>query len=186
MKGIVFTEFLEMIEHTNGYDLVDSLLLTSDLPSGGSYTAAGTYDHQEMIRLVVNLSQATHRSVADILRQYGRYLFQTFVKTYIPFLEAAPDAFTFLSSVDNYIHVEVKKLYPEAELPTFTITQLNALTLQMIYQSNRKMADLAYGLIEGTLAHYGEVALITQQALNPDGSRVEFRITKVNEPNSLA
>jgi hypothetical protein len=185
MKGIVFTEFLEMIEHTNGYDLVDSLLLTSDLPSGGAYTAAGTYDHQEMMRLVGNLGQATHQSVAEILRQYGRYLFQTFVTTYTPFLAAAPDAFTFLRSVDNYIHVEVKKLYPDAELPTFTITQLNASTLQMVYQSSRKMADLAYGLIEGTLAHYGEVATITQQALNPDGSRVAFMITKVNELDSV-
>jgi hypothetical protein len=180
MKGIVFTEFLEMVEHMDGYELVDSLLLTSELPSGGVYTAAGIYDHQEMISLVVRLSQATQRSVPDILRQYGRYLFQTFVSTYTPFLEAAPDAFSFLSSVDNYIHVEVKKLYPEAELPTFTITQLNASTLRMIYQSSRKMADLAYGLIEGTLSHYGEVATITRQALNPDGSRVEFIITKVN------
>lgn len=182
----MFTEFLEMFEHTDGYELVDALLLTSELPSGGAYTAAGTYDHREMISLVTNLGQVTQRSVPDILRQYGHYLFQTFVTTYTPFLEAAPDAFSFLSSVDNYIHVEVKKLYPEAELPTFTLTQLNASTLRMIYQSSRKMADLAYGLIEGTLAHYGEVATITQQALNPDGSQVEFTITKVNQHNGLA
>ena len=180
MKGIVFTKFLEMVEQTNGYDQVDSLLLTTDLPSGGTYTAAGTYDHQEMVGLVANLSQATHRSASDILREYGRYLFQTFVSTYHPFLEVAPDAFTFLSSVDAYIHVEVKKLYPEAELPTFTITQLDGSTLQMIYQSSRKMADLAYGLIEGTLAYYGEIARIEQQALSPDGSRVKFLIIKAN------
>lgn len=28
-------------------------------------------------------------------------------------------AFQFLKNIENYIHVEVRKLYPDAELPTF-------------------------------------------------------------------
>lgn len=178
MKGIVFTEFLEMVEQTNGYDLVDTLLMTTDLPSGGVYTAAGTYSHLELSRLVATLGQVTHRSDASVLQEYGRYLFQTFLANYQHFIKAAPNAFTFLSSVDSYIHVEVKKLYPEAELPTFTVVQLDERTLRMVYQSSRRMGDLAYGLIEATMAYYQERATLTQRPLTPDGSRVEFLIIK--------
>nr|WP_317171239.1 hypothetical protein [Spirosoma utsteinense] len=37
-----------MVEQKFGYELVDSLLLTADLPSGGAYTSAGTYPPHEM------------------------------------------------------------------------------------------------------------------------------------------
>lgn len=167
-----------MVEQQSGYALVDSLLLTADLPSGGAYTSAGTYPSCEMANLVTLLSQRTNRTVPDVLREFGRYLFQTFVIGYQHFIVAAPDAFSFLSSVHDYIHVEVKKLYKDAELPHFTIERPDSHTLRMVYESNRKMADLAYGLIEGTLAHYGESARITQRALTDDGSKVEFLIVK--------
>ncbi|GAB2551466.1 heme NO-binding domain-containing protein [Spirosoma aerophilum] len=181
MKGFFFTELLNMVEVQFGYELVDSLLLTTDLPSGGSYTAAGFYPSQEMTLLIGNLSQRLNQSVPDVLRLFGRHLFQSFLLHYQPFIHVAPDAFSFLESVNDYIHVEVKKLYPEVEMPQFTTTRLNEQRLLMIYQSKRKMADLAYGLIEGVLAHYGEQAVIHQRSLEADGSHVEFLIVRERE-----
>lgn len=178
MRGIVFTQFLDMVEQKYSYETVDTLLLTTHLPSGGNYTSAGTYPSYEMFHLVKGLSHCTHIPVADLLREYGHFLFKTFVTNYHHFILAAPDAFSFLSSVDNYIHVEVKKLYPDAELPHFLITRIDEHTLQMIYHSSRRLADLAQGLIEGTLAHYQETATIIRQALDEDGSRVVFTIVK--------
>lgn len=181
MKGVIFTQFLDMVERKYNYELVDSLLVNTPLPSGGNYTSVGTYPACEMARLVTNLSHCTHIPQADLLREYGRFLFHTFVANYYHFILAAPDAFSFLSSVDDYIHVEVKKLYPDAELPQFVITRLNEHTLRMVYQSNRQLGDLAYGLIEGTLEYYQEKASIHQQVLTEDGSRVEFTIVKQSD-----
>jgi predicted hydrocarbon binding protein len=178
MKGIVFTQLLDMVEQEFGYGLVDTLLITADLPSGGAYTSAGTYHPQEMVSLVTILSKHTNKPVPDVLRDFGRYLFKSFVSTYRHFIVAAPDAFSFLGSVHAYIHVEVKKLYSDAELPFFGIERYDENTLRMVYQSNRKMADLAYGLIEGTLEHYGETATITKNMIKDDGSVVEFIIVK--------
>lgn len=178
MKGIVFTEFFEMVEKEFGYEMVDTLLNTTDLPSGGVYTSIGTYDHSEIVGLVVNLSNRTQIPVPTLLRAYGKYLFQTFTRTYHHFVEKAPDAFTFLGFIHNYIHVEVRKLYPDAELPHFDIVRTDDNTLVMNYYSSRKMADFAHGLIEGSLIHFGENATITQQAMNEDGSHVQFVIVK--------
>lgn len=178
MKGIVFTEFLEMVEQVHGYPMVDRLLSTTELPSQGVYTAVGTYNHQEMVHLVVNLAQLTNTAMPDLLRAFGEHLFRTFTEMYGHFMEHSPDAFTFFASIDTYIHVEVRKLYPEAELPHFETTQIDANTLVMTYQSARKMGDLALGLIQGTLDYYGQKAHVSQEQLKEDGTIVKFIITK--------
>ena len=178
MKGIVFTELLEMVEDRYGYALVDQLLTESNLPSGGSYTAIGTYDHAEMMTLIHNLAQKTQLSTPDLLRAYGRYMFVSFTRGYRPFIDRVDSAFGLLQSVQHYVHVEVRKLYPDAELPHFTVEQPADNHLIMHYESQRKLADFAHGLIEGCLAHFGETATITRTNLADDGSQVLFNIVK--------
>ncbi len=178
MKGIIFTEFLDMVEDAMGYDTVDQLLTESDLPSKGAYTSIGTYHHSEMVTLVMGLSKRTSIPVSDLLHAFGQYLFGTFEKGYSAFLKAAPDAFTFLESIENYIHVEVRKLYPDAELPRFVTNRKDKKTLEMIYYSDRRMSDFALGLIEKTFEYYEEKATITRDYIKKDGSEVLFLIEK--------
>jgi len=178
MKGIVFTEFLEMVEKAHSYELVDQLLTENELPSGGVYTSIGTYEHREMVTLVVSLSEKIDTPVPDLLNAFGKYLFGTFEKGYPAFFKAAPDAFSFLESIENHIHVEVKKLYPDAQLPQFKTKRLDDKTLEMIYYSDRSMADFALGLIEKTFEHYEETVAITREDLMANGSEVKFLLTK--------
>ncbi|MFN8345310.1 MAG: heme NO-binding domain-containing protein [Spirosomataceae bacterium] len=178
MKGIVFAELLEMIEAKFGYTMVDELLNETDLPSKGIYTAIGTYDHSEIVTLVTTLSEKVQISVPELVYAFGRHLFIVFTKNYPPFFAKSADAFTFLCSVDDYIHAEVKKLYPDAQLPQFEITLSDKRQLRMIYLSERKMASLAHGLIDECLAYYNERATVVITPLAEDGSRVAFEITK--------
>ncbi len=179
MKGIVFTEFLEMVENQHGYELVDTIIEESDLPSKGIYTAVGTYPHQEMVQLLMSLSSKTSTPVPNLLRSFGHYLFNTFLKSYPGFFESAPTGFHFLESIENHIHVEVKKLYPDAQLPNFETQRLDHNTLEMIYKSDRHMSDFALGLIEKTMEHYQETANIEVQGDPSNRSSVTFIIKKV-------
>ena len=72
MKGIVFTEFLELVESKWGADMVDDLIDSNDLESGGVYTAVGTYDFKEMQALLGTLSERTGIPPADLLKEYPR------------------------------------------------------------------------------------------------------------------
>jgi len=181
MKGIVFTEFLDMVEQEFGYTLVDQIITESDLPSNGIYTAIGTYDFSEMIQLLTGLHKHTKIPVPTLLNSFGQYLFGTFIKVYPHFFEMVDSAFQLLESIEKHIHVEVLKLYPEAELPSFETELVSPLHLNMIYRSERKMADFAEGLIQKALEHYNEEATITNTALNSDGSEVLFSILKKAE-----
>ncbi len=182
MKGIVFTEFLEMVEDRFGYEVVDQLLSENELPSGGIYTSVGTYAYSEMGQLLHSLSRKKDLPIPYLLNTFGRYLFGTFQKAYPQFLEATTTAFDFLESIEKHIHVEVRKLYPDAELPQFKTTLVDEHTLQMIYYSERRMGDFAEGLIESSLVYYGEEATIVKKDLKEDGSEVEFLIRKINTP----
>jgi len=178
MKGIVFTEFMEMVESNFGYEMVEKIIEASDLPSGGVYTSVGTYAHDEMIQLVSQLSKNLDKPVPDLLHAYGQYLFNTFHANYTDFFTKEKEAFSFLESIDKHIHVEVQKLYADAQLPKFECQRIGEDTLEMVYSSKRKMSDFALGLIERTLVYYETKADIKREFIEEDGSVVKFTITK--------
>ena len=74
MKGIVFTEFIEMVEETFSMEMADEIIENAHLESGGAYTTLGTYDHREMLELVTQLSQSTGIPVPDLVRVFGIHL----------------------------------------------------------------------------------------------------------------
>ena len=58
MKGIVFTELIEMIENEFSLKIADDIIQRSNLKSKGVYSSIGTYDHKEIFILVKELSDA--------------------------------------------------------------------------------------------------------------------------------
>jgi hypothetical protein len=177
MKGIVFSEFIEMVESRYSPELADEIIGSSNLPSGGMYTAVGTYQHGEMLELVAHLSEKTNTPGAELVRTFGLYLFGRFLELYPAFFEGVGGTFVFLTQIEDHVHAEVRKLYPDAELPTFETRLLDGDTLEMTYRSRRPFADLALGLIQGCVEHYGEDVSIEQTDLSDDGrSHVRFTL----------
>lgn len=179
MKGLIFTEFLSMVEEIHSLDMVDEIINNCDLPSGGAYTSVGTYDHTEIVSLVCELSRLSEVEVNDLLKAFGTYLFTSLSKTYPDFVSKADDPLQFLEEVETYIHKEVKKLYPEAELPTFYCSRPNSHDeLHMIYESMRHMEDVCEGLIIGCMKHFGQNFSLAREKL-PDGNEL-FILKKQN------
>lgn len=165
-----------MVEGKFGLETVDDILESSELASGGSYTSVGSYPHSEMVTLVVNLSEHTKVPVPDLLKAFGHYLFNTFYTNYPAFFENVNHPFDLLEQVDQHIHVEVKKLYPDADLPRFETERKDG-EMTMIYRSERKMADLALGLIEAAGEKYDTELKIETELLEESGTVVKFKIS---------
>jgi hypothetical protein len=177
MKGIIFTEFVEMVESRYSPQLLDRILQAAHLPSGGAYTAVGTYDHAEMWSLVVELSKVTEVRMPDLLQAFGEHLLGRFTVGHAHFFKNYRTTFDFLESLDSIIHKEVRKLYPDAELPRFEVGERTAQRMVLLYQSSRHFADLAEGLIRGCAKHYGETLEIGREDLPFEGgSRVRFTL----------
>lgn len=178
MKGIVFTEFLQLVEDKFGYETVDKVLLSAQPENGGAYTAVGTYNHQELIQLVVALSQEVKVDVPDLVKAFGGHLFKKFSVAYADKITGLSNSFELLEQVEGYIHVEVRKLYPGAELPTFEYVRPNDSTLEVIYKSSRPFADLCEGLISECVSHFGETISIKREDLANDGTSARFTLVK--------
>ncbi len=175
MKGMVFTEFLEMVEAKFSADMVDDILDETHPASGGAYTAVGTYNHQELVAMVVALSKRSGIPAPELIKIFGKHLFIVFSKNYGIFFENIPDAFTFLHGIEEVIHAEVIKLYPDAELPKFECKR-DGNVLYLTYHSHRHFADLAEGLILGSAAYFDEYFTIERDEL--DENTTLFTLTK--------
>ena len=176
MKGIVFTEFLELVELKFGFEMVDHLLESTELPSNGVYTAVGTYSFAEMVSLLTNLSGRTGLSVDELLFVYGEHFFSVVKESYPSFIKQFKDPIEMISSIEDHIHVEVRKMYPDAELPTFDILERTEDSLVMIYKSSRAMHAFGKGLMNKTFEHFNQEATILVEKIREDGTQVKFSI----------
>lgn len=163
MKGIVFTEFQEMVESKFGLEVYDKLVNASNLESGAVYTSVGTYDCKELVQLVVKLSEETNIAIPDLIKAFGKHLFTRLAVAFPQFVDDAKSSIELVSQIENHIHVEVRKLYPDAELPTFGFKQVDESTFELHYSSARPFADLAEGLIEGAIEHYEDDVEYTRE-----------------------
>ncbi|MGI9401293.1 MAG: heme NO-binding domain-containing protein [Rhizobiaceae bacterium] len=156
MLGIVFSEFIDLVEGNFSEEIVDELLDFADenFESEGAYTVNGDYDHNEMLILVGKLSERTGVPVQDLVYTYGEQLFGKFHTKYPMFFDGIEDSLTFLSGVETRIHTEVRKLYTNSQLPWFNCEFTDEDTLEMVYKSERPLASLAHGLIAGCISHF--------------------------------
>lgn len=176
MKGVVFTGLLEMVEKRFGYVIANNMIVKSKLPSEGVYTAVGTYDYKEMHSLVKQLSEETGLSGNDLFEAFGNYYFEKLAAKASHLFSVTDGLFVFLSQLESYIHPEVLKLYPDAQLPTFITLEHTEKRFQMQYQSQRKMEYFALGLIKGAVDYFGETATVVLD--ENEKKEIVFTITK--------
>lgn len=178
MKGIIFTEFLELVEEKFGLEMVDTIINKSNLESNGIYTSIGTYKFSEMLQLLQHLSSNTNISIDNLLLVYAEHFFSILEKNYPGLLATYNDPIDMLSSIENHIHIEVRKIYPDAELPTFEVVDKTDNSLVMIYKSSRAMHHFGLGLMNKTFEHFNATATIDLEKIKDDGTEVKFIIKK--------
>jgi hypothetical protein len=173
MKGLVFTTFYAHCEEQYGADMLDDIIDDANLPNKGAYTSVGTYPFQEIVALITALVRRTGQSLPAVLEQFGRACFGKWV-SYVPAHFENKDLFDILAGIDDFHEFEVRKLYPDAELPSFKVESRNDRELVLRYFSCKPLADLAAGVIKGAAAHLGEEISVTHRPVT-DGTEAHVR-----------
>ncbi|MEF1292191.1 heme NO-binding domain-containing protein, partial [Vibrio sp. M260118] len=94
-------------------------------------------------------------------------------------LQACKTSFQFVKLVEDYIHIEVKKLYPEANPPKFDFVSESETEMVFDYVSARCMSHVCFGLLEGCAAFFNEELSLSMNNLTSDGSKVRFTVNLV-------
>lgn len=155
MKGLVFTTFYAHVEERYGADMLEDIIEDADLPNKGAFTSVGTYPFQDMVALVTALTKRTGKPLPVVLEHFGHACFGKWV-AYVPAHFENKSLFDILESIDYFHEHEVRKLYPDAELPSFKVESRDDRTLVLNYFSCKPLADLATGVIKGAASHLGE------------------------------
>lgn len=175
MKGILFFEFLEFLENRIGETETQEIIDNADLKSNGAYSRVGFYDYQELIQLLTGAASQTGEPAEALLQAYAEHLFGVFKRDYSVFFENTHHAIDMLKTIDDHIHVEVKKLYPDAELPKFEYEEKGD-QLHLHYESPRPLAGVALALVNACLSCFDNKQELAEYTIADDHKSASFII----------
>jgi len=177
MQGFIFKDFLEFANKRLGNAVVDQAMAQCQLQSGGVYSTRQQYNPKELVTLLGELSRQTGHSTSELLQTYGEWLFRTLVNLPLP-QTLFDDSFSFLASVEEGFHKEIRELFPHANLPRLHCERLGPHEMTLEYQSPLALADLAHGLLQGCFQHFQEQVSISPESLGPAGTHVRFHLKR--------
>jgi hypothetical protein len=176
LKGIVFNLLEAVIRRDHGDDAWDAFLEAAG--TDGAYTSLGNYPDEELVRLVGAASSALQMPANDVVRWFGRNALPLLAEKHPQFFTPHKSTRPFLLTLNDVIHAEVRKLYPGADVPSFTYDTSSPDVLLMHYRSPRKLCALAEGFIEATAAYYAEELSLDQpECMNRGDHKCVLRVS---------
>lgn len=176
MKGVVFNIVEEVVVNLYDEDTWDDVIDAAGVH--GTYSSPGSYPDEDLYAIVGAAAELLGVEVPALLRIVGQKAFDGLARRYPDLVGAQTSTIKFLSHVEDYIHPEVKKLYPEAILPKFEFSDLPTGETRMLYSSPRGLHHLAEGLIEGAAERFGETIRVGRPDLDlgPDTTAFDLSI----------
>ena len=159
MKGVVFNLLEQLVARDYGEDTWDALLDAGGLD--GVYTSLGSYPDEDLGKLVSAAADALALPADEVVFWFGRNALPLFAGRYPQLFAAHESAQSFVLTLNEIIHPEVRKLYPGADVPEFDF-DVGEEMLVMGYRSPRKLCSFAEGLLTGAADHYHERVTIQQ------------------------
>ena len=164
MKGIVFNLLEDVVNTHLGEEAWDEALDSAGV--GGSYTSLGSYPDEELVTLLSAVAERTGETVGDTLRWFGHKSMPFLAQRYPEFFNIHHGLRSFLLSLNDVIHAEVRKLYPGADVPVFEFETPGGSSghgmLIIHYRSKRRLCLLAEGFIAGAADCFAEKVAISQ------------------------
>jgi hypothetical protein len=167
MKGIVFTLLQQVVSAQHGEDVWDDLIEAAGVE--GAYTAVGTYEHQELHALVAAASEALGSTADQVQVWFGRGALPLLAQRYAEVFDGHTSTRSFVLTLNDVIHPEVRKLFPGAYAPSFEYDTSVPDELSLTYVSNRDLCRFAEGLVLGAADHFGDAVEVTHTRCTRDG-----------------
>ncbi len=158
MKGVIFNLLEDAVSAEHGAEAWADLLDLAGLDGG--YSSLGSYPDAELLAIVDHAAAMLALRPAKILRWFGQRAIPLMSERFPALFDSHRSARSFILSVNDMIHPEVRKLYAGAACPHFHFHDIEDGRLAVAYQSRRQLCHLAHGFIDGAAAHYGEAITV--------------------------
>jgi hypothetical protein len=160
MKAFIITSMVDMLDRQHGAGEVDAILAKAGLQSLRDAEPNDNVPVQHIVRLSMVAAETLNTEVDDLVEQFGWYIFGVLVIEF-PDQVSQPDFHTFLKAVDTQIHPEMRRRFPNAEVPSVTVEAVEGDSFLVRYASKRPFTRLACGIISAASAHFGLISAVT-------------------------
>ncbi len=150
MKGVIFNIFEDFIVEGWGAEKFESILGRCPMHAQVPYVGPGTYPDENLLAIVNQTTADLGIGTAEALRTFGRFAFPRLAQKFSVFVREHDHPKPFLKTLDDIIHVEVRKLFAGADPPRIAYEDPAPDRLILRYTSKRKLCPLFAGLVEGT------------------------------------
>ena len=156
MKGVIFNVLEEFIVENWGEAVYEEILGACPVRMHAGHVGPGTYADVDMVTIVTKTCERLKVAPEDALKAFGRFLFPRLLKRYPSVADGIEDPYELLRRIDDAIHVEVRKLVPQAVTPRILCdTAADGSGAVVTYQSSRKLCAAFTGLLQGVGDRYG-------------------------------
>lgn len=149
MKGIIFNMLEQFIIETTDIDTYEEILDECQFSTAEPFIGPGTYPDADLMQIVGKTVEKLQIPLPDVLHAFGKWGFAKLAVKVPEWLTQFDHPKPFLMTVENIVHLEVRKLYQDAQPPHFTFEDPAPDQLIIHYVSGRHLYDLMDGLIDG-------------------------------------
>jgi hypothetical protein len=160
MKAFIVTSMVDMLDRQHGSGQVDAILADAGLTGLRGVDPHSDVPVQSIVRLSMVAAEALNTEVDDLVEQFGWYIFGVLVIEF-PDQVSQPDFHAFLRAVNTQIHPEMRRRFPNAEVPTVTVEEADGDSFLVRYASKRPFTRLACGIISAASTHFGLISTVT-------------------------
>lgn len=175
MKGVIFKAFEDFVTTNWGDEVYEQLLDNTQLTTDEPFVGPGTYPDADLLALVSTAIAKLGVPLEDALRAFGKHAFPLLAAGAKDLVDAHAHPKPFLAVVDSIIHMEVRKLYPDAETPRVLIEDVGPDKAVLRYESARGLCAVLVGLVEGAGDYFDSpVALSETKCTHRGDAHCEF------------
>ncbi|MCY4644069.1 MAG: heme NO-binding domain-containing protein [Bacteriovoracales bacterium] len=154
MKGIIFNILEEFVDRSYGEGSFDKLVDEALGDSSEVFVSPETYPDEKLFSLLDKIVEIRKVDLDDVLKSFGRYMFGKLARKYPLFVQPYDNPKDFIKTVNDIIHIEVKKIFLESEPPIFLCVKESGNNMTIRYESKRNLSSLAEGLLNGVADYY--------------------------------
>ena len=180
MKGFIFKSLLDFTEESFGLAFVDEMISEVELDSEGVYVTFESYPFAELVALASYVSVQKQIPMEDLLEAFGLYILPELISKHDYVIKDYNHPLDLIEGIEAHIHIEVRKLYDDAELPTFNNISRTENRLEIEYTSQKELSHFAIGLMKGTLKHFNTQGNIEMEKLTHKDKTTKFVIELIN------
>ena len=178
MKGEIFNLLEGFIISLVGEEKFEEIyrVCLPNLETKQAYVGPESYPDKDFFQIVKRAVSVLGVEKEAAIKSFGKYCFPRLFAKIPESQRKYSNLKEFLLTINDVIHVEVKKLSPNATPPEFTYIDAGPNELVMVYKSKRKLYDFVEGMIESAAEYFLTTVFIRRETVEGSEESCKFHI----------